>query len=470
MKFYFVFLILFPALFQWAEEAQYSGFSIVAGKRTTEIGAVMIAHNEDEKGKDYFVNVHKVQGGAVKKIKGFFWFEIPGGECGDSYMNESGLVITSNACESRETRAELSGSGIGGKLGRVLAEQAGTARLAVEIAGQLIEKYGYYASGHSFAIADTNEAWILQVVRGKHWVAKRVPEDEMAVVSNRFTIDAIDFNDKLNFKGAPDIIDYAIRKGWYNPKVNGPFNFTQAYAAPESNRDEGNVLREWRAVSLLAKKKFAPTDSLPFSFKPKTKVELADFFGILRDHYEDSQFDVTRDSKVDSPHKTSRRTICSDATRYSFVAQMRSEPVREIANILWIAFSCPDSNAYSPWYFSISTLPEGYTRGNSESVLPEHIPQPASFFRYSPEYAFWSYTRLSHKVEASYRTSIKIVRKEWQNFENYLMKMQKKKEKEFTYFLKKNKRIALKLIANYVAELEYRKWFLANELIEQLKK
>jgi dipeptidase len=242
------------------------------------------------------------------------------------------------------------------------------------------------------------------------------------------------------------------------------------YALPEHAKDEADVLREWRVVSLLAKQKFKPNSPLPFSFKPKRKAELTDFFRILRDHYEESEYDLTVHGHIDSPHQTAKRTICSDSTRYSFVAQMKTGEVPELNNILWIAFSAPDANAYCPWYFSITALPEGYNRKNSESALQEHFNQPSSLFRYSSDHAYWSYALLSQKVERHYRIGIKIVQKEWQNFENYTLKMQKKKEKEFTYFLKKNRHIALKLITNYVAELEYRKWFLANELIDQLKK
>lgn len=454
----------------WAQEVERGGISIIAGNEATKDHAVIVAHNEDEKGKEYFVNVHKIPAETAKKIRAFLWVDIPGVEFSDSVMSESGVVITVNLCVSRETRSDITGSGMGGTLTHLLVEQAKTARQAVELAGVWIEKHGFTASGASYAIADTSEAWVLQVVKGKHWVAKRLPQDHIAVLANRFTIDTIDLNDKNNYRGSTDIIEYAIRRGWYNPKTDGSFHFANTYNPPEQNQNEHDSLREWRVASLTAKQKYKPTDRLPFSFKPRGKLELTDFFSLLRDHYEDSPFDLTADGKMDSPHQTGKPTICTSTTRYSFVAQMRNGEVQELSHILWIAFGAPDSNAYCPWYFSISALPDGYNRKNSENGETVPLNQPSMVFRYSSNHAFWSYARLSQKVERHYQVGIKLVHKEWQNFENYLLKMQRKKEKEFTYFFKKNKHIALKLITNYVAEMEYRKWFLANELIDQLKK
>jgi dipeptidase len=154
------------------------------------------------------------------------------------------------------------------------------------------------------------------------------------------------------------------------------------------------------------------------------------------------------------------------------VALLRDELPDAIANLVWIAFRRPDTNAYSPWYVSISSPPEGYTYGRSETALQAHFDtagkkNPPCF---NAEYAYCRYARLSELVDKAYRSRIKAVRKEWKNFENYTAKQLKKMEKEFKYLLETDKHIAGKIITNFIYKLEYRKWFLASELIRQLYK
>ncbi len=462
-------------------------FTIIVGKEASASGFVMMAHNEDDAGKNFFVNVHKISSirhsssqevrlknnaalAQVERTQGFLWLHIPGAEFGDSYFNQKGVAIASNACRSREDQPELTDGGIGFLLRRLMAERASSAREAVKIAGQLIEKYGYYSSGRSYAIADSKEGWLLHVVKGKHWIAQRVPDNQAAVMANCYTIAAVDLKDKKNYLGSDDIVDYAIKRGWYQPNRDGEFNFARVYSAPGNIKTEVNALRQWRGINLLSKKKYKMGSQFPFSFTSKKVIRLIDCFKVLRDHYEDTEYDLTDDYKKGSPNSTKNRTICTKSTRYSFVAILRDNLPAEIAHCIWIAFRRPDTNAYSPWYVSMPAPPGGYTHGSSDTALQTHFNQPEDFFKFNPDYAYWNFSKLSELVDGNYKSHIKIVRKEWKNFENYATKRLKKMEKEFVYLLKKNRNIAVKIITNFIHKLEYRKWFLASELIDQLGK
>lgn len=478
-------------LFLFSLSGKDNCFTIVVGKAATARGSVMVAHNEDDKveGKIFFVNVHKIPGRSykngetimlknkgslpqVKQTVGILWLQIPDAEFGDSYINENGVVIASNQCSSREDKPVLTKGGIGFMLRRILAERATSAKNAVEIAGKLIDQFGYYSSGRTYAIADTTEAWVLHAVKGKHWIARRVPDDHAAVIANRYTIENIDLADKENYLGSPDIIDYAVKRGWYRPGKDGEFNFAKAYSLPGNYSAELNVLRQWRGTALLAKKRYKPDEPLPFSFSPRKNLKPTDLFNVLRDHYEGTEYDLTDGYKEGSPNNTEKRTICTESTQYAFVSQLREKLPKEIAHRVWIAFGRPDSNAFSPWYVSITAPPEGYNRGNSETALQNHFKLPPSFSKFNPDYAFWTFAKLSDLVDRNYRLRIKIARKEWRNFENYIMKRLKKMEEEFKYMdrKRKNKYIALKIITNYIKGWEYRKWLLASELIGEMEK
>jgi len=484
-----IFCLLFTAafcsLFLWAAaEPKTPAFTIIVGKDASADGSVLVAHNQGRTGKNVFVNVHKVPAqthGPFKKLLlknhgfipqprktlGFLWFEIPLADFCDSCMNEKGVVITSNTCRSREDKPELTDGGIGFMLRRIAAEQAVSARDAVEIAGRLIQQFGYYGPGQCYVFADPGEAWILQAASGKHWVARRVPDDQVAVVSNRFTIDKVNLMEEKNYMGSPDIVGYAVKRGWYNPRKDGEFSFAKVYAHPADYHAKDNVLCQWRGTSLLAKKKFKPEALLPFSFKPRKNIRVADLFQVLRDQYEGTEYESA--AAPESKEVIQHRPICCKFIQYAFVAQLRKNLPPEIANLVWVTFHRPDTNAFSPWYFSITAPPEGWTYGSAEEALKFHFTPLKALPAVDLQYAFWNFVKLTRQVDRYYRVYIKGVRKEWRNFENYALKTQRNTEKEFDYLVQKNRDVALKLITNYVHRLEYRKWFLVSELIGQTR-
>jgi dipeptidase len=176
-------------------------------------GSVLFAHNEDDYGEGYF-NIYLVPANYYGRINAIFLAEMPGMHFSDAYMNEYGVVIASNACASREDKPILTDGGITWELRNAMASQAHTAREAVEIGAKLIDEKGYNSSGRTYCIADPNEAWMLSVVYGKHYVAKRIPDDALAIIPNYYTITEVDLNDVENVIASPDLIRYAEERGW----------------------------------------------------------------------------------------------------------------------------------------------------------------------------------------------------------------------------------------------------------------
>lgn len=457
-------------------------FSVIVGRNASADNAVLIAHNEDDPGNP-IVNVYKIPAETHKKHEtvllnptltipqarltaAFLWLELPELDFSDSFMNEHGVVVTSDSCPSREDKPELVNGGIGWGLRRVLAERARSAREAVKLAGELIEQYGYNGSGRTYVIADAAEGWFLAVVKGKHWVARRVPDNEVAVIANYYRIGRVDLKDSKNYMGSPDIVEYAVKRGWYSPEKEGEFDFARAYSDPGNYRAEGNVLRQWRGTNLLSKRQYKPDEAFPFSFEPRRKVRPEDIMQLLRDHYEGTEYDLSENHKKGSPNSTRKRAICTETTQYSFVAHLRTQLPAEIGHIAWIAFRRPDSNAYSPWYFSTLDAPPEYGRCDRESALGNHYnPQ----FGDTANHAFLTFAKVSEGVDRNYRENIRAADKVWRNFEEYVQKETRNKEREFLYLLQSNRHVALRIVTNYVHNLEFRKWFMAGELLKELK-
>ena len=208
-------------------------FSIVVGKNASADGCVLVGHNEDD-GAPQIVNHHKVlrktypagamvtlqTGGSLEQVPqtwACIWSEMPGMPFSDSYVNEWGVTVCSDNCPSREDRPELTDGGIGWDLRRLVAQRAKTAREGVLLAGQLVERFGYVDSGRTYIIADPNEGWLFCVVNGKHWLAQRVPDDEVAMVANTYTVREVILGNKANVLASKDILDYAKSRGWYDP-------------------------------------------------------------------------------------------------------------------------------------------------------------------------------------------------------------------------------------------------------------
>jgi dipeptidase len=360
--------------------------------------------------------------------------------------------------------------GIGFMLRRIVCQQARTAREGVKLAGELIERYGYYGSGRAYCIADANEGWVLQAVKGKRWVAQRVPDHHVAVIANCYTVRRYNPQDKDNFLGSADIIDYAVRRKWYDPQKDGPFDFARVYGDADNLSSQINTLRLWRAANMLSRRKYHVNAAIPFSFRPRKQIKLTDLFRVLRDHYEGTEYDLTDHYKNGSPNLTRNRTICTQSTRYSLVAQLRNHTHAEIAHIVWIALSRPDANAFSPWYLSLGTPPSGYANSNAARAFKNHftVKEPATAG--AGNHAYRSCAMLADLVDQQYRKRRRIVSKEWDNLEDYAIKYIRKKDKELKYLLDRNKYIARQIITNYVHNLEYRRWFLVSEFIMQFRK
>ncbi|MCX6558315.1 MAG: C69 family dipeptidase [Candidatus Aminicenantes bacterium] len=478
-------IFIFAAAWLPAGDDHFGCFTIVVGKEVSADGSVLLAHNEDDYGR-LLVNVYKVaaqehgKGDSVvlangltlpqvKNTAGMLWLEIPESEVADAFVNEYGVAVASDSCPSREDKPELVKGGIGYMLRRLVAERAQTAREGVRIAGELVSQFGYKSSGRTYIIADAGESWLLQIVMGKHWVAQRVPDNEAAVIANCYTIGPVDLGDQNNFQGSPDLIDYAVQRGWYNPEKDGEFDFARAYSNPANLADMRNTLRQWQGINLLAAKSRKLEERLPFSFKPKRAIRLNDLFRVLRDHYEGTDYDLSDHYKNGSPNSGRNRTICTESTQYAFVAQLRDWLPAEIAHIVWLCLRRPDSNAFSPWYVAAGQYPDGYGLSNAADAWKNHFsPLPAQALEDSG-LAFNTYARLSEMIDKQYKVRIEKTQKLWRNHEDFLFRDLKDHEKEFVYLLKTNKAVAQKIIANYFHSLEYRRWFLALELLREFR-
>lgn len=411
-------------------QQDFNCFTVVAGKKATADGSVILAHNEDDyaEGMDIYFNIYQVPASAPEKqvpeknkknpksfAEGnvaYLWLEMPGMPFSDSYMNEYGVVIVSDACPSREDKPQLTGGGITWELRNSMARQATSARQALEIAQKLILEKGYNSSGRTYVIADPEEAWMLSVVYGKHFVALRIPDEAVAVIPNYYTITTFDTADHENVITSPGLIDYAIQRGWYNPATDGPFNFRKAFASKESLEHMVNVGRMWAAMNLLADRKFELKDDFPWIITPRDPVTPEMVMEVLRNHYEGTELEAELSDKISNPHDAEPGSICAKYTCYGVVAHLQSGLPRELANVLWLSPMRPCSHAFVPLMVGMKEMPRGmasqdYTYALQNHMKPERNPREAF-----PKLDYWKFERDAQLIDVNFRN---VGREAWKN-------------------------------------------------------
>lgn len=402
--------------------------TIIVGKNASATGEVLLGHNEDnggrlvmplyimprmthEPGEMIVMEETAAPIPQVEQTWAFIWSETraPGGASySDAFINEWGVAIVSdNAGTSSETNPELEDGGIGYGIRRIAAERAKTAREAVEIMAELVETYGYRASGRSYQVVDKDEGWMMQIVNGKHYCAQRVPDDEVAFIPNRYTIRKVDMEDTENFIVPDDLITYAIENGWYTPAVPGDysdFDFAKAYQRNYSTTD----IRQRNAYSLLLGREIPEDEELPFSIKLDRKLGVEDVKEVLRYHYEGTDDDLTNGYES-TPHYTQNRVICTSTTQESSVIQFRENPD---FTLYWRTCGRPCVNPYIPIYLSITKVPDGFGWIDPVEGMANHSNAPAEDFDYNPDRAWWTFMDLQHLVDPQYGEVIDEVQKE----------------------------------------------------------
>lgn len=333
-------------------------FGIIAGRNATTDGYVYLGHNEDQHGET-MLNIYHVPANDARCA--YLWFEFPGQAAGDSYANEYGVSIASNQCLSREDKAR---GGMVYEIRTTAIQHARSAREAVHIIGSLVERYGYADSGRSYLVADQREGWIVAVVRGRHWVAQRVPDDEIATIPNYYTIGEIHLKDTVNFLGSKDLVKYARKRGWYHPKMDGNFNFRRAYAHPETLTDRHNCDRH----ALAQERFFGDFQAETFSRKPAQKFHRRHLSQLL----------------TEPP-------IRNDATALTTVFTMNPSFPPEKGTVVWVGFPGQDAASQSQWTVFMRVPESCHRYATADEALERHFTDVGNYRERWPGHFYWHY-------------------------------------------------------------------------------
>lgn len=244
-----------------------------------------------------------------------------------------------------------------------------SAREGVERLGALLEEYGTYES-NGIAFNDENEIWWLETIGGHHWMARRVPDDEVVVMPNQFGMDAFDFEDAFGAQTAhlcsADMREFIKEYHLDLNRKGEPFNPRFCFGSHSDQDHVYNTPRAWfmgRCLTPSSHKWDGPdaeydpeSDDIPWSFVPDKKVTAEDVKYILSTYYQGTDYNPY--TSHDTGKRGMYRSIGINRTGVTSICQIRSDVPSAIKGVEWIIFGSTAFSAALPLYANVDKMPK----------------------------------------------------------------------------------------------------------------
>ena len=452
--------------------------NFLVGKKASKDGSVFISYSADSYGMSGYLAhfpaaVH--QEGAMRDVydwdTGVFLGRIPEARVTYNVMgniNEHQVAIAETTFGGRPELVDTTGIIDYGSLMYIALQRSRTAREAIDVMTSLVQEYGYYSSGESFSIADPNEVWILELIgkgakeKGAVWVAVRIPDDCISAHANQARIRKFDMKDKENVRYSKDVVKFARKMGYYNGS-DADFDFAAAYCPADFGGLRYCDARAWSFFNLFADADMskyvawasgdATAEPMPLYFKPKAPLSLQDVQRGMRDHYENTPFDITNDlgagpykmpyrisplsCEVDGKEYFNERPISTFQTAFTFVAQLRSFMPDAVGGVMW--FGTDDANmvVYTPVYCCATAVPDCYAK---------HYADPVEF---SWKSSFWVFNWVSNMIYPKYSMVIDDMRNVQGELENGIYELSREVEQKALDAVKASPEYAVAMLTDF---------------------
>ena len=279
-----------------------------------------------------------------------------------------------------------------------------SAREGVLRLAELLEKYGTYES-NGIAFNDEKEVWWLETIGGHHWMARKVPDDQVVIAPNQFAMDGFDLEDAFGKKKAnlcsADLREF-IAENFLDLNTDGKFNPRAVFGSRRDMDHIYNTPRAWFMGRYLAPKTyrwdgenadFTPeSDDIPWSLKPERKVTPEDVKYLLSGHYQGTPYDPYTGRE---PGKRGKyRSIGINRTGVTSICQIRPYGPETAKGIEWICFGPTTFSAMLPVYPNVAKLPDYLSKVATET---------------STENFYWSSRFLAALGDAHYAAEIQHI-------------------------------------------------------------
>ncbi|WOF15913.1 peptidase U34 [Methanoplanus sp. FWC-SCC4] len=358
------------------------------------------------------------------------------------------------------------------ELSNIALERCTKAKEAVLLVGNLIDTYGYYGTGETLIFADKEEVWVIEMCgnpdgdNGGLWVAKKVRDGEVFVAGNEFRIREIvpSNQDMLHSENLFEAVENA---GWWSPS-EGTLDWLKAVSFGEYSHPYYSLMRVWRLQDKLAPSlglspyvEDSYTKEYPFSIKPDAKVDFKTAINMFRDHYEGTEFDLTKGSAAGpfgNPYRylgpmdahtnfqnesymevragANVRPISAIFCSYSYVGQIRPNLPDEISGVLWFGPAVAYETVYTPVYANSENISNSYSSGNR--------------LKYDYDKAYWTFDLLTNWAMLKYNVMIDDIQSEQVRLETESYNMLKDTDEKAVEYLNSGETSKAKsLITNF---------------------
>ena len=467
--------ILLTTLLTLVSAVGFACTNLIVGKLASTDGSVMCTYNCDGFGFASSLSLSfpgRHAPGEMIAVRGF----MPGApvhyvaQADYTYgvvglMNERQVSIVETTWDGRRELARSEGSLDYFTLMDLALQRSASARQAIEVMHNLVQEYGYNATGESFAVCDKDEAWIMELIgkgpgrKGAVWVAMRVPDDCISAYANASRIRQFPQAKKVDKKKgfcivegecmyAADVISFAREMGWYD----GPdkdFSFREAYGPLDFSAIRYCEARVWSffrhhydqaemdAYLPFINGQTEVCDHLPLWIKPDAPLSVRDLMNDMRDHYEGTALDMTTDVSAGpwaSPYRNQpinfeasdgtpmfrERPIGCQQSGMTMVCQMRSFLPDEVGGVTYFNMDDATMVAYVPVYCCINRIPEPFRQENN------------NIREFSFDSAFWMNNWVANMIYPRWSAMIGDLREAQAELEDFYAADQPEVEKQVT--------------------------------------
>ena len=243
-----------------------------------------------------------------------------------------------------------------------------SAREGVLRLASLLEKYGTYES-NGIAFNDEHEIWWLETIGGHHWMAKRVPDDQVVIAPNRFAMDSFDLDDAFGEQKAhlcsKDLREF-IAENDLDLNQNGTFNPRDIFGSHTDMDHIYNTPRSWFMGRYLTPHthrwdgpdaEFTPeSDDIPWALVPERKLAAEDVKYLLSSHFQGTPYNPY--TNQDTGKRGMYRSIGINRTGVTAICQIRPNAPEAIKGVEWVCFGSTTFSAMLPVYTNVEKMPK----------------------------------------------------------------------------------------------------------------
>lgn len=381
------------------EEELTMCFSVIVGKAASATGHVLLAANDDWPGCPG--HIHHVprrswpEGSTFLTVKGT---PIPQPDMTFGYTYsacayETGTRHVSWADGVNDQRVAVSMQGVyafadlqresdlleADDITILIMERAKSARHGIQLAGELIARYGYTVSSIEgaegtvcMAVADPEEGFFLELLPGGHWCARRVPDDQVECRPNCFGIGVVDPEDHENFLCSEGLYDMAVERGFI--QAGQPLNFAKAFGGDYTELNQGyggalnpvNMFRKWSVLHRVGGLNEAP-EAPRYACAPGKPLSVRDLMDLMRDDLGGTPYQLS-DKPEAGPHHnpywmTISTSISQGGTVVCMLADLSPALPAELGCRVWFALGNARLVPFVPCHSGGHGLPEAYQQG-----------------------------------------------------------------------------------------------------------